>query len=97
MIQDQWSSGFCFVFFIIPCVAIVEMKQADVLPCKKSDFDFIPATDEVVGRFRSALRMQTVAREAHDYNRKELKQLGDFIKDGTGIQTNNFLRDQLGP
>ena len=90
--------AFCFIFAVVLLRTFTfEVKQADVLPCKKSDFDFIPATDEVVGRFRSALRIQTVAREAHDYNRKELKQLGDFIKDGTGIQTNNFLRDQVGP
>ena len=74
---------FCFLVFVVLLRTFtLEVKQTDVKQCEKSDFDFIPATDEVIERFRNALRFQTVAREKHDYNRKELKQLGDFIKDG---------------
>ena len=76
-------TAFCIIFIVVLIRTFTfEVKQSDVLPCKKSDFDFIPATEDVVGRFRSALRIQTVAREKHDYNRKELKQLGYFIRDG---------------
>ena len=76
-------ASFCIVFTIVFIRTVTfEVKQSDVLPCKKSDFDFIPATEDVIGRFRSALRIQTVAIEEHDYNRKELKRLGDFIRDG---------------
>ena len=75
--------GLCFIIFVVLLRTFtLEIKQADVLQCKKSDFDFIPADNGVVERFRSALRIQTVAREKHDYNRKELKQLVELIKDG---------------
>ena len=79
-------AAFCFILLVVFLRAFtLEVKQADVQPCKKSDFDFIPASSEVIERFRSALRIQTVAREKHDYNRKELRQFGDFIKDGNSI------------
>lgn len=59
-------------------------RQLDVQPCKKSDKDFIEIGpgSEALGRFQTALRIQTVARERSDYNRLELKSLQDHIFSG---------------
>ena len=50
--------------------------------CKSEDADFIAAGEELVDRFRHALRIQTISRNPGDYNTKELIELQRFIQKG---------------
>jgi len=47
--------------------------------CNPSEDDFIALDDATIMRFQAALRFKTVARAIHDYDREQLRLLGDHI------------------
>ncbi|KAL5014571.1 hypothetical protein ScPMuIL_008841 [Solemya velum] len=80
--QGLWVLSGCFVLLTVVIVIrtlTFSVRTDRVSSCKSSDSDFIPASDAVVGRFRSALRYQTVSTSPHIYNRTELDKLRNFI------------------
>ena len=88
---------FLTVFSILAFIVFIRtftlhVKQADILECKESDLDFIPASHEVLQRFRTALRFDTVSREPHDYNRDALFRFITFIQEGLYIEDMSFIR-----
>ncbi|KAK3610576.1 hypothetical protein CHS0354_009016 [Potamilus streckersoni] len=76
----SFAAVFCTVLLVIVVRTFTLTVRSDgVKQCEKLDHDFIPATEEVLERFRKAIRFQTVSQELHVYNRPELERLLDFI------------------
>lgn len=58
------------------------VRSDSVRSCRLTDNDFIRATDEVIGRFQSALRFRTISTNLHQYDRAELQKMVDFVQSG---------------
>ncbi|XP_052284968.1 N-fatty-acyl-amino acid synthase/hydrolase PM20D1.2-like isoform X2 [Dreissena polymorpha] len=72
---------FSIITIVIIRTLTINTRDLAVSECSPSDLDFIEVglESKALQRFRDALRIQTVSRQPHDYNRNELAQLVQFI------------------
>ncbi|XP_067683021.1 N-fatty-acyl-amino acid synthase/hydrolase PM20D1-like [Haliotis asinina] len=75
----------CSVVFVLAAIVIIRtftlsVRMDDIQICDSKDDDFIEATDEIIQKFRTALRFKTVSLEAGIYDRDELFKMVEFIK-----------------
>uniref|UniRef100_K1S2C3 Putative carboxypeptidase PM20D1 n=1 Tax=Magallana gigas TaxID=29159 RepID=K1S2C3_MAGGI len=68
------------VFIILVRTATFSVRSDSVRSCRLTDSDFIRATDEIIGRFQSALRFKTISTNLHQYDRAELQKMVDFVR-----------------
>ena len=75
----------CFVAVVVVLFIrafTLHVRTDPVRKCSSADADFIPLTEKRLDNFRQALRLETVSRDRHDYNRKQLAEFGRFIVKG---------------
>lgn len=70
------------VIIIAIRTATFSVRSDSVRSCRLTDNDFIRATDEVIGRFQTALRFKTISTNLHQYDRAELQKMVDFVQSG---------------
>lgn len=68
------------VIIIAIRTATFSVRSESVRSCRLTDNDFIRATDEVIGRFQTALRFKTISTNLHQYDRAELQKMVDFVQ-----------------
>ncbi|XP_046355018.2 N-fatty-acyl-amino acid synthase/hydrolase PM20D1-like [Haliotis rufescens] len=74
----------CSVFFVLTAIVLIRtftlsVRIDNVQICDSKDEDFVEATDEIIQRFKKALRFKTVSKEKGIYDRDELLKMQNFI------------------
>ena len=77
---------FALIFLVMVIITArtltLTAREEELEECTPMDTDFIKADKQLIGRFCKAITFKTISRNPGDYNRAELLQLQDYIKNG---------------